>query len=500
MHKANQIMRRVASTLALKTLTLGTLTLSTLSLSACSLAPVYQQTAAPLPATYPLQDGKITMAAAATTTTTTTMDATSQPDWSSFIQAPQLRVLVQSALTHNHDLRQALLNIDASRAQYRIQRAGQLPTLDATGAAQRQRIPAALSPNGSGGVQSTYHAEITLNAFELDLFGRAQNLSTAALQDYLATEQAARSVRISLIARVSSAYVRYSASQARNTLAQQVLDARQQSLELIRLRRTAGAAGEMELQDAIGLVEYATAESLSAQRESEQARNTLQRLVGTPGLDATLTPASTQEVLFQDVSAGLPAELLTQRPDIIAAEHHIQARNADIGVARAAFFPHITLTGAYGSASPALADLFSSDTRTWQFMPQITLPIFSGARNQANLELAQLRKEASIIQYEEAIQTAFTEVANALTARATLRQQMAAQERLVASSAQTLKLAELRYRSGVDSQLRYLDTQRQEHTNRLALLDTWSALQNSRIALYKALGGSERIVRQPASP
>lgn len=176
----------------------------------------------------------------------------------------------------------------------------------------------------------------------------------------------------------------------------------------------------------------------------------------------------------------------------MASEHRIQARNADIGAARAAFFPRITLTGSFGSASPELSDLFSSGTRAWQFMPQVNLPIFAGGRNRANLSLAQVRKESSIVEYEKAIQTAFTEVADALVARSTLQKQLASQERLASSSEQTLRLAELRYRGGVDSHLRYLDAQRQDFSNQLAVLDTWAALQNSRIALYKALGGEEQ--------
>lgn len=459
------------------------LTASMLALSACSLAPLYKQPVAPVPAAYP-----------ASIDETAGTDAT-MPGWEDFIQESHLRQLVNSALAHNRDLRLALLNIEAAQAQYRIQRANRLPTINANGAMDRQRIPDALSQSGQGRVQSTYRADVGLSAFELDLFGRTRNLSQAALQEYLATAEAARGVRISLIANVSAAYVRYTAAQARISLTQRTLDAREKSLELIRIRREVGAAGEVDLQEAIGLVEQAATELLRTQRESEQARNALQLLVGETGLDATLTAASVQNMLFEDVRAGLPSKLLVRRPDVVAAEHRIRARNADIGTARAAFFPRITLTGSFGSASPELSDLFSSGTRTWQFLPQITLPIFAGGQNRANLDLAQIRKESSIVEYEKTIQTAFTEVADALVARSTLQQQMASQGRLVASSERTLKLAELRYQGGVDSHLRYLDAQRQDFSNRLALLDTWSALQNSRIGLFKALGGDEEQSR-----
>ncbi|TXG98232.1 MAG: efflux transporter outer membrane subunit [Nevskiaceae bacterium] len=456
------------------------LTASAFVLSACSLAPTYQQPPAPVPSNYPFVADAVNGAGMA------------MPAWDEFIEDANLRSLVQAALVHNRDLRQALHNIQAAQAQYGIQRAERLPTIGANGALDRQRIPDAVSPNRQGGVQSTYRADVGLSAFELDLFGRTRNLSEAALQEYLATEQAARGVRISLVANVSEAYVRYTTTQARITLTRQTVKARETSLELVRLRREVGAAGEVDLQEAIGLVEQATTELLRTERESEQARNALQLLVGEVGLNAHIAASSTSQVLFQDVQAGMPSELLARRPDIVASEHRIQARNADIGAARAAFFPRITLTGSFGSASPELSDLFSSGTRAWQFMPQVNLPIFAGGRNRANLSLAQVRKESSIIEYEKTIQTAFTEVADALVARSTLQKQLASQERLASSSEQTLRLAELRYRGGVDSHLRYLDAQRQDFSNQLAVLDTWAALQNSRIALYKALGGEEQ--------
>jgi len=453
---------------------------SAFSLSACSLAPIYERPGAPVPATYPLamEEGVESPGEA-------------MPRWQDFIQEPRLRTLVQSALAQNRDLRQALLNIEAARAQYGIQRADRLPTVNAGGAADRQRVPAGLGTSGAGGVQSTYRTEIGLSAFELDLFGRVRNLSDSALEEYLSTEQAARSVRISLIASVSEAYVRYSTAQARIALTHQTLQAREKSLELVELRRSAGSASEVDVQEATGLVEQARTELLRTERQSHQARNALQLLVGDSALDVPLAPASPQHTLFQDVDAGLPSMLLVRRPDILAAEHRIRARNANVGAARAAFFPRITLTGSLGSTSPELSDLFSSGTRVWQFLPQVSLPIFSGGRNQANLDLAHVRRESAVIDYDKAIQSAFTEVADSLAARSTLQQQVVSQQRLVASSAQTLSLAQLRYRSGVDSNLRYLDAQRQDFSNRLALLDIWSDLQNSRIALYKALGGDE---------
>lgn len=451
-----------------------------LALSGCSMAPVYERPATPAPQEYPAASQPDSTARA------------SLPDWENFILLPSLRSLVASALTHNRDLRQALLNVESARAQYGIERSNRLPSINANGAMDRQRIAKQPSQTPQAGVQSTYRADVGLSAFEIDLFGRVRNLSEAALQEYLATEEASRTVRITLIASVSEAYLRYSTAEARMALTQQTLSAREKSLELVQMRGQLGSATELDMQEALGLLEQARIEQSRIERERLQARYALQLLVGEDQLNAALTAASVEENLFQEVSAGLPSSLLTRRPDILAAEHRIKARNASIGAARAAFFPRITLTGNLGTAGPELSDLFSAGSRTWQFLPQVSLPIFSGGRNKANLELANLRKESSIVDYEKAVQTAFTEVADALASRTTLLQQIDSQKRLVGTTAKTLTLAELRYQSGVDSHLRYLDAQRADFSNRLALLDTWQALQVSRIQLYKSLGGSEK--------
>lgn len=450
-----------------------------LSLSACSMAPVYERPTAPVPGEYPASPASSLNAEATLV------------DWESFIQLAPLRALVASALSHNRDLRQALLNVETARAQYGIERADRLPSINANGALDRQRVPGQSTPARPTGVQSTYRADVGLNAFEIDLFGRVRNLSEAALQEYLASEQAARTVRITLVSNVSEAYLRYTAAQARLAVTQQTLAAREKSLELVQMRGQMGSATELDTQEALGLLEQARIERSRTQRESLQARYALQLLVGEDELSANLVAGSTDDVFFQDVHAGLPSSLLSRRPDLLAAEHRIQARNANIGAARAAFFPRITLTGSLGTAGPELSDLFSAGSRTWQFLPQVSLPIFSGGRNQSNLDLANLRKESSIVEYEKAIQTAFTEVADALASRSTLQQQLDSQKKLVATSGRTLSLAQLRYQSGVDSHLRYLDAQRADFINRLALIDTWSALQVSRIQLYKSLGGSE---------
>lgn len=451
--------------------------LCVVALSGCSLAPDYQQPKMPAPTTY-AEGGSLKSGA--------------MPDWHVFISEPQLRDLVGKALEHNRDLRIALLNIESARAQYGISRADRLPAVDANGSFARQQMPASQRPQGTpGGPQSVYRAELGLSAFEIDLFSRTRNLSEASLQEYLATEEAARNVRITLISRVSEAYLDYASADSRVKLTQEVLTSRESAFSLAKLRFGAGTASELDVLEAQGLLEEARTESVRSARTLSQARNALHLLVGEENLSTSLAPAPAGGKLFGDVSSGLPSDLLTQRPDIMAAEHRIRARNADIGAARAAFFPRITLTGAMGTAGPELSGLFTGDTRTWQFMPQITLPVFSGGRNRANLNLANVRKDTAIAEYEKTIQTAFTEVSDALNARTYFDKELMARQKQVSSSDRTLALAELRYRAGLDSHLRYLDAQRQNFTEHLNMLDTWKNSQVSRIQLYKALGGGQ---------
>ncbi|MCY9848894.1 efflux transporter outer membrane subunit [Pectobacterium jejuense] len=453
--------------------------LCVVGLSGCSLAPDYQQPKMPVPSIYAEGGG---------------VQAGPMPDWRNFISDNQLRELVGRALEHNRDLRIALLNIESARAQYGISRADRLPAVNATGAFSREDTPALQRPPGApAGPQSMYRAELGLSAFEIDLFSRTRNLSESALQEYLATEEAARNVRITLISRVSEAYLDYASAGSRLALTQKVLTSRERAFSLAKLRFGAGTASELDVLEAQGLLEEARTESVRSARTLSQARNALRLLVGEDNLSTSLGSAPAGGQLFGDVRAGLPSDLLTQRPDIMAAEHGIRARNADIGAARAAFFPRITLTGALGTAGPELSGLFSGDTRTWQFMPQITLPIFAGGRNRANLDLANVRKDTAVAEYEKTIQTAFTEVSDALNARTSFDKELMARQKQVTSSDRTLALAELRYRTGLDSHLRYLDAQRQNFTGHLNMLDSWRNSQASRIQLYKALGGSQSL-------
>lgn len=458
-------------------------------LAGCSLAPSYQRPEAPIPAQW--TDG--TRASQEGAAGTPTASAAATLDWQAFVTDDTLRALIELALANNRSLRQTLLDVDAARALYRVQRADRLPDIEVEGSGMRQRVPEDLRVPGTSAVQGSYQAGVGLAAFELDLFGRVRNLSEAAVQEYLATEEAARSAQISLVAEVIQAYLTREAAQQRYRLASRTLQARETSLELIAQRRRLGAATELDYQEALGLTQQVRVELERIDREFRQASNALALLVGVTDVRPRL-PASplTGTLLVQDLAPGTPSELLALRPDIRAAEHRLQSRNASIGAARAAFFPRISLTGLFGSSSAELSDLFESGQRTWSFAPRITLPIFDGGRNAANLDLAQVRKDMAVAAYEQAIQIAFREVSDALAATDTLRREEAAQRALVQSSAETLRLSEARYRSGADDYLRYLDAQRNDFANRMSLVQVETQRQIALTTLFRTLGGGWR--------
>jgi len=449
-------------------------------LGACSLAPGYQRPAAPIAAQWPARD-----------TATEASTASSSPDWQHFVQDAQLRALIALALEHNRDLRQAVLNVEAARAQYRVQHASLFPTLEAQASGTGQRLPADLSTSGRAGIQRSHQAGLELTAFELDLFGRLRNQSDAALAEYLASREGAHNARITLIGELIQAYLGHEGARQRHQLTAQTLQHRETALALITRRQQAGAASALDYQEARALTEQARADLQALERSLRQARNALELLVGAPGaLERLGTPAAAP--LVEDIAAGTPSSLLEWRPDIRAAEHRLRARNADIGAARAAFFPRISLTGLLGSASAELAELFAAGQGSWSFTPRLALPLFDGGRNQAGLDLALVRKDMAVAGYEQAVQTAFREVADALAASDTLRREEQARLALVQASAAALQLAKARYEQGVDGHLRYLDAQRGDLANQLALIEVRTQRQIALAALFKALGGGWR--------
>ncbi|QEI05697.1 efflux transporter outer membrane subunit [Pigmentiphaga aceris] len=458
-------------------------------LAGCSLTPTLERPEAPIPVQWPAVPGAAGQAVGAPTVATLA--------WQDFVVDARLRALIDLSLRNNRDLRQAWLNVEAARTQYSVQRADRLPGINADAGATRQRVPADQSTTGQASTQSSYQANIGLAAFELDVFGRVRALSDAALEEFLSTEAATQSTHITLVSEVIQAYLTREGAQRRHRLTEQTLASREASLNLISRRRQAGTATALDQQEAQGLTEQARVSLARTEREIRQSTYALGLLVGVSDIEAQLAsyPAS-DLLLVQDIAAGTPSDLLEQRPDIRSAEHQLRARNANIGAARAAFFPRISLTGLFGTSSTELSSLFGSGQLAWSFMPQVTLPIFDGGRNQANLDLATIRKDSAVAGYEKAVQTAFREVADALAATDTLRREEAAQRALVASSQETLRLSQARYRAGVDDHLRYLDAQRNDFVNQTSLIDIGTQRQMALASLFRSLGGGW----QSASP
>ncbi len=440
----------------------------------CSLAPAYTRPPAPVPTAW--TDGRMEHVGDAT--------AVELLEWRRFVVDEQLRAFVAQALEHNRGLRQTILDVEAARAEYRIQRSTQLPLIQLEAGSTRQRT------SSSTAVERSDQAGVGLAAFEIDLFGRMRSLSDAGMQEYLATEDAARSAEISLVADVIQAWLVRDGAQRRYLLGVQVLEARQASLALVEQRRAVGLADDLEYQNAVSLVRQVDVDLERIDRQFRQAGNALALLAGT--VDATQVlpsfPAGTH-VLVQAVDPGLPSTLLDRRPDIRAAEHRLRARNASIGAARAAFFPRITLTGFLGSSSAALSDLFGAGQRSWSFAPQMTVPIFDAGGNRANLDLVHARRDIALAAYEHAIQVAFREVSDALAAIDTLRREEDAQQALAQANAEAMRLAALRHRSGADDDLRLLDAQRSALASRMGLIEVQTERQVAQVSLFRVLGG-----------
>ena len=446
-----------------------------LLVSACSLMPAYERPAAPVAADWPapaVADGSSPAAASG--------PAAADLPWADFLADARLRALVNLALQNNRDLRVAVLNVEQARAQYGIQRADRLPSVNLG-------VTGSRLPNGSGGISSTYTAGLAVSAFELDLFGRVKSLSAAALARYLASDEGRRAAQVSLIAAVANADLALRADDEQLQLTERTLASRDDGLRLTRVKFDAGVAAEGDLRSAESLVAAARANLYALQRQRSQDLNALVLLVGEP-LPAGLPPATPLDAVhLADLPAGLPSEVLLQRPDVRQAEEQLVAANANIGAARAAFFPRITLTGSAGFASNALSSLF--ENTAWSFAPQLAQPLFDAGRNQANLESARAGRAIAVAQYEKAIQVAFREVADALAGRATLSSQLAAQQDQARAEARRLELADLLYRGGAASQLDRLDAERSSLAAQQAVIQLQLARVQNAVLLYRVLGG-----------
>jgi multidrug efflux system outer membrane protein len=448
-------------------------------LSACSLAPTYERPAAPIATAFPAE------AIPAAVQSQLSADS----GWREFFQDPRLQALIESALAHNRDLRVAALRIEEARAQYNIVAADLLPSFNGNVTRSRSRISGALSQTGASVVSTNYQVGLNLAAFELDFFGRVRSLNDAALAQYLATEEARRAAQISLVAEVAKAYLAERAYAEQQQLAQQTFDARTSGYKLAQQRFEVGASSALDLRQNEVLVQTARASLATLVRQRAQAINALTLLVGRP-LDNLPEPQSlSAQTIVADLPAGLPSDLLTRRPDIRASEQRLIAANANIGAARAAFFPRISLTAGIGGASNELGNLFNAGSRTWSFVPQLTLPIFDAGRNNANLSLAQVRNNVAVADYEKTIQTAFREVADALVARGAIDEQIDAQRLVQEAQSERLKLAELRFKNGVASSLDVLDAQRELFSAEQSLVQARLLRLTNAVDLYRSLGG-----------
>lgn len=446
-------------------------------LAGCSFIPKYERPAAPVPQAFALT-GADTPAAAKTA---------ADLDWKEYFSDPRLQTLIGIALGNNRDLRVAMLNIEQARAQFQIQRANQYPTVSGLASGTRQ-------PSTSNGeYNNLFQVGLGVSAWEIDFFGRVAALKEQALAQYLATEEARKSAQISLVAAVASGWLTLMADEELLNISRRTLETREESVKLTRLRLEHGVSSELDNRQAESLAQAARATYAQQQRQRMLDENALALLLGQPLPDdirASLPSSRLANAApMQPLPAGLPSDLLERRPDIRQAEQLLIGANANIGAARAAFFPRISLTASVGTVSNELSGLFKSGSWAFSLAPQLTLPIFDAGRNQAGLESARAGREIAVAQYEKSIQTAFREVSDALAGQSTLQEQFDAQRAQVQADTKRMELSDLRYRNGVASYLDLLDAQRSLFATEQALVLTRLQQLQNQVTLYKVLGG-----------
>jgi multidrug efflux system outer membrane protein len=458
--------------------------------AACTLEPNYHRPAAPVPA---LESGA--------------QGATAATDigWREFFPDPQLQQLIGLALANNRDLRVAALNVQSAQARYRIQRAELFPTIDASALEEVERFPTGVfgsTSTGAGGAGSAtpvstggsvlrlYEVGVGFTNYEIDLFGRLRSLSHVALQQYFSTGETRRSVELTLVAEVAIAYLTVLTDETLLQIVDQTLKNQSDSYALTQKMFSGGTTTELALRQAESTVDTSRADLAQYQRQLAQDRDALQLLLGAAiPEDIDFSGGLERGTMVAELQEGIPSDVLERRPDVLAAEHQLQAANAQIGAARAAFFPAITLTGTFGTASSQLSGLFKPSSQAWTFSPEASIPIFAGGANVANLQATKLARDTAVAQYEKAVQTAFREVADALSARGTLDDQLAALQALVTASTVAYRLADMRFRGGVDSYLSALDAQRSLYSAQQQLQGVRLLRLENLVTLYKALGG-----------
>jgi outer membrane protein, multidrug efflux system len=466
-----------------RTLTSLVLAAAVMTSGCGALEPRVPEAAPSIPAEWPLPAKTVVpIAAEGATAAAPGTPATADIGWRDFFVDPRLQEVIALALANNRDLRVAVLNVERARALYRIERADRVPSVGATAGLVRT--------GGDAPVTDLYTAGVGITEFELDLFGRVRNLSQAALQEYFAQEEARRSAQLTLIAEVASAYLALAADQEQLRVVQLTLATREEFHALTQKRYEFGAVSALDVSQSRTQVEAARADVARFSGQAAQTANALQLLVGAP-VGTDLLPQSFGESVtgLAPLPAGMPSEVLLRRPDVLAAEHRLRAENANIGAARAAFFPSIKLTGSVGSASDELSGLFDAGTGVWLFAPQVNLPLFEGGRLRANLDVARTDRDIALAQYERAIQAGFRDVADALALTTTLADQRAARQATVDAATEADRLALARYKAGRDSYLVLLESQRSLYLAQQTLIVTRLSEQTNRVTLYKALGG-----------
>jgi multidrug efflux system outer membrane protein len=447
------------------------------------MAPQYTRPENPAPAAWP--EG----AAYKADSVKTAAPAAADIVWRDFFIDEKLRKVIDLALANNRDLRVAVLNIEKSRGQFQITVSDLFPKVNATGSRTDERIPKDLSLTGKPMVTRQYSVGLGFSAYELDLFGRVQSLKDQALEQYLATEEARRSAQIALVAEIANVYLTLAADRELLKLSQDTLTAQEATFKMIQRRFDVGFSSELDLRQAQTRVDSARVDIARFTGQVAIDENALVLLVGS-AVPAELLPEQLGMIAqLKDVSPGLPSETLLRRPDILQAEHILKGANANIGAARAAFFPRITLVANGGYASIRLTDLFHPESLAWSFVPQITIPIFDGGSNIAGLNVAKADKAIMLAQYEKTIQVAFREVADALAQRGTVGDQLAAQQSLTDATARTYSLSEARYKAGIDNYLTTLDAQRSLYSAQQGLISVRLLQLTNLVTLYKVLGG-----------
>jgi outer membrane protein, multidrug efflux system len=464
-------------------------------LAACTMEPRYRQPQLPVPDQWPIPaTTSVTAAepeaapvpAAEQATTLAVRDI----GWRDFFVDQRLQSLIAAALINNRDLRVSVLNIEKARAQYRIQRGALFPSIDGSANWTRQKLPPALTFGTESLTYNIFQAGVGISSYEVDLFGRVRSLTHAALEQYLAQEEARRSAQLSLIAEVANAYLTLASDRDLQHLAQQTLESQEHSYELSSRSHEAGTTSGLDLAQAQTTVEQARADAARYEGNVAQDIDALTLLVGAPLDPAWLPEAFDAKTMgLQALPAGLPSDVLLRRPDVLEAEHAVRSANGNIGAARAAFFPTVSLTTNIGSASEQLSHLFQSGTGTWTFTPTVSVPIFHGGEVIGGLQVAKANQQIAIAQYEKAIQASFREVADALALTATLNRQRSAQEALVNATGRAYDLSQQRYKAGRDSFLDVLVSQRSDYTAQQGLIAIRLAEQTNRVNLYGELGG-----------